>query len=60
MIYSLVYRLGYYEAIVPIILIYYKASINNIAFFVNSAWNVIPINKYEFIFHIIFLFLTSN
>ena len=52
------YRLGYCETIVSIILAYHKAII--LCFFTINAWNIITMNKYEYLFHIIFSFLMSS
>ena len=55
MIHSLVYRLGSHETILLITLDYHKAIILLLLFI--NAWIITPLNKYEFLFHIIFSFL---
>ena len=56
MIHLLVYRLGYCEATVSLTLNYHKAIILLLLHYQCR----IPVNKYEFLFHIIFSFLMSS
>ena len=53
-IHSLVYRLGYQEATTSITLGYHKAITSLLLRY--QCMNVIPVNIYEFLFHIIFSF----
>ena len=58
MIHSLVYRLGYHEESYQL----HEATIKQsyCCFFLINTWIIIPANKYEFLFHIIFSFSMSS